>query len=192
MPVSSAGRVTVLRVTEGWRLGSLEQNFPFEQGRCYSGVNRPTDQNPHLNLLLDLIWGHSATPGSRHADFTGAEGPAPATDQRDDEGLVVGARNGGRLTSALSGWSQPAAGWMRVTVTASSGQSGGRRPGRRSASMVLPEPGGPIMPRVDAPIRVIAFRGHAVMRILENDERKKAASARCYVRLLSGRDKSIE
>ncbi len=37
--------------------------------------------------------------------------------------------------------------WTRVTVRASSGLSGGRRPGSRSASIVLPEPGGPIIKR---------------------------------------------
>jgi len=37
----------------------------------------------------------------------------------------------------------PAAEWIRVTSSASSWCSGGRRPGSREASMVLPEPGGP-------------------------------------------------
>ncbi len=58
-----------------------------------------------------------------------------------------GARNGGRRSSSPSGRAQPAEEWMRVTVSASAGVSGGRRPAMRSASIVFPEPGGPTMSR---------------------------------------------
>src|SRR5439155_856630 len=41
------------------------------------------------------------------------------------------------------GGSRPATEWMVLTSTASSRASGGRMPGRRLASIVFPEPGGP-------------------------------------------------
>ena len=47
-------------------------------------------------------------------------------------------------TSARPGGSRPATEWMRVTSSASARVSGGRIPGRRRASIVLPVPGGPI------------------------------------------------
>ena len=56
-----------------------------------------------------------------------------------------GARNGRRVTSGQPGSSSPATEWMRVTSIASSSASGGRMPGSRRASIVLPPPGGPSM-----------------------------------------------
>ncbi len=63
------------------------------------------------------------------------------------EAWWCGARKGGRSKSSPSGRAQPAAEWMRATVRASADVSGGSRPSRRSASIVLPEPGGPIIRR---------------------------------------------
>ena len=63
------------------------------------------------------------------------------------EAWWCGARNGGRSNRAPSGRAQPAAECMRVTVSASSEVSGGSSPARRSASMVLPDPGGPTIRR---------------------------------------------
>ncbi len=64
------------------------------------------------------------------------------------EARVVRGPDGARPASAPGGSAQPAAEWTRVTVRASSGLSGGKRPGSRSASIVLPEPGGPMMSRL--------------------------------------------
>ena len=41
----------------------------------------------------------------------------------------------------------PATEWMSIAEADSSSESGGRIEGRHRASMVLPEPGGPIMRR---------------------------------------------
>ncbi len=71
----------------------------------------------------------------------------PPPTSETTEAWWCGARKGGRSNRAPSGSVPPAAEWTRVTVNASSGVSGGSRPGRRSASMVLPDPGGPTMRR---------------------------------------------
>jgi hypothetical protein len=54
-----------------------------------------------------------------------------------------GASNGGRVSSGASDARVPAMEWIAVTSSAACSSSGGRRPGRRSASIVLPAPGGP-------------------------------------------------
>ena len=54
-----------------------------------------------------------------------------------------GARNGGSQSSGTSGGSVPATEWMAVTSSAACRSSRGRMVGIRSASMVLPAPGGP-------------------------------------------------
>jgi hypothetical protein len=59
----------------------------------------------------------------------------------------AGPGKGGWLTSTPSGSGTPAAECTLVTTSDSSGVSAGSRPGRRSASMVLPEPGGPTISR---------------------------------------------
>ena len=71
----------------------------------------------------------------------------PPPTRETTEAWWCGARKGGRSSSVSSGRAQPAAEWIRVTVSASSRVSGGSNPTRRSASMVLPDPGGPIMRR---------------------------------------------
>jgi hypothetical protein len=58
-----------------------------------------------------------------------------------------GASKVGRVTSGASGGSVPAIEWIAVTSSAACSSSGGSRPGRRSASMVLPAPGGPVRNR---------------------------------------------
>ena len=66
-----------------------------------------------------------------------------------------GARKG---RSVLTGWapsSSPATEWTRVTSRDSASASGGRRPGRRRASIVLPEPGGPDINRLCPPAAAI-------------------------------------
>ncbi len=65
--------------------------------------------------------------------------PPPTRETTED--WWCGARKGGRSSRTPPGSGQPAAEWMRVTVRASSALSGGSSPGRRSASMVLPDPG---------------------------------------------------
>ena len=47
----------------------------------------------------------------------------------------------------LSSLATPAAEWIMVVSSAISRSSGGSRPGNRCASIVLPDPGGPIMSR---------------------------------------------
>ena len=60
---------------------------------------------------------------------------------------MVGARNGGWLTSTPPGRRHPAAECTLVTVKDSPGVRAGNRLGRRSASMVFPEPCGPTISR---------------------------------------------
>src|SRR3954466_8431917 len=67
--------------------------------------------------------------------------PPPTTAAVDD--VWCGAQNGGRGTSPAPGGSDPISEWIAVTSRASSSLRSGSRPGRRSASMVLPTPGGP-------------------------------------------------
>ena len=69
-------------------------------------------------------------------------GPGPPPAIAGVEAVWWGARKGGRWTSGWPGGSSPATEWIRVTSSACSSVSGGRRPGRRRASIVLPVPGG--------------------------------------------------
>ena len=62
-----------------------------------------------------------------------------------------GARKGRRVTNMPPPFSRPATEWMRETSSASSTVIGGRMEGRRRASMVLPEPGEPIISRLCPP-----------------------------------------
>ncbi len=57
---------------------------------------------------------------------------------------------------ARPGASSPAAEWMRVISSTSACVGGGRMPVSRRASMVLPEPGGPVMSRLWAPAAAIS------------------------------------
>ncbi len=54
-----------------------------------------------------------------------------------------GARKGGRSINPDGGSGSPAAEWTMVASSASPRSSEGNNPGRRDASIVLPEPGGP-------------------------------------------------
>ncbi len=54
-----------------------------------------------------------------------------------------GAQNGGSMISGWRGGRRPATEWMELTSRASASSSGGKIVGNRSASMVLPTPGGP-------------------------------------------------
>ena len=57
-------------------------------------------------------------------------------------------RTVGRVTSGAPGGSVPAIEWIAVTSSAASSSSGGSSPGSRSASIVLPAPGGPVRKQV--------------------------------------------
>ena len=54
-----------------------------------------------------------------------------------------GARNGGSVSSGTCAGNVPATEWMAVTSSAAAVSSLGKMVGIRSASMVLPAPGGP-------------------------------------------------
>ena len=71
----------------------------------------------------------------------GAAPPPPTIAAADAE--WCGARNGGTRIRPPPGASTPATEWIRVTSSAASSSSGGRIPGSRRASIVLPVPGGP-------------------------------------------------
>ncbi len=71
--------------------------------------------------------------------------PAPPPSRPASETVWCGARKGRTLSSPTPLGSAPATLWICVVSTASGKVSGGRIPGKRLASMVLPEPGGPII-----------------------------------------------
>ena len=75
------------------------------------------------------------------AHFARARSLASA-DEADLAHGVVRRAKGPRARQAAEAESSPATLWMAVTSSASSLVSGGSRPGRRRASMVLPAPGG--------------------------------------------------
>ena len=84
-------------------------------------------------------------------DRAGADNGAAAADDRRRGRGVVGADEGRRISSGLSGGSTPATEWMAVTSSAWSSCRAGRRVGRRSARRVLPVPGGPSIQRLWLP-----------------------------------------
>ena len=128
---NAAGKVTVppARLTRmtpsssGWRSASSAATG-----------NSPSSSRNRTPLVARL-----ASPGRSDQ--------LPPPTRETTEAWWWGARKGGRSNRAPSGRAQPAAEWMRATVSASWSVSGGRRPTRRSASIVLPEPGGPIIRR---------------------------------------------
>ena len=67
-----------------------------------------------------------------------------------------GARNGRVLTNPAAASSTPATLWILVVSSASSNVSGGNTPETRLASMVLPEPGGPIIRMLCPPAQAIS------------------------------------
>ena len=101
--------------------------------------------------LAELVEEQDAVGGQAH--LAGPQGPTAAADQGDDGGLVMGGAEGRALEQLAVGEAQPADEWMRVTVSASAGVSGGSNPTRRSASIVFPEPGGPTIRRWCPPPR---------------------------------------
>ena len=84
----------------------------------------------------------SSTPRCARLASPG-RGDAPPPTIAAVEAPWWGARNGGARMIGRPGRSVPATEWMRVTSSASSRVSGGRMPGSRRASIVLPVPGGP-------------------------------------------------
>ncbi len=92
-------------------------------------------------------WARLASPG---------RGPGPPPTIAAVEAEWCGARNGGSAISGRPGSTSPATEWIRVTSSASSGASGGRTPGSRRASIVLPVPGGPARSRLCAPAAAIS------------------------------------
>ena len=67
--------------------------------------------------------------------------PPPTIAAFDD--VWCGAQNGGTVTRPSPGFSAPATEWIDVTSIAAVASSRGRIVGSRSASIVLPAPGGP-------------------------------------------------
>ena len=80
----------------------------------------------------------------RHGDFAGARDDAAADETCVGDGVMRRAE-WALGDEACCGSSTPATEWIFVVSSASSNVSGARMEGRRLASMVLPEPGGPIM-----------------------------------------------
>ena len=66
-----------------------------------------------------------------------------AADDRDFGGTVVRGTKRRPSGSPVAGGATPAAEWTLITSSASARARGGRRPQRRRANMVLPDPGGP-------------------------------------------------
>ena len=91
-----------------------------------------------------------STPRCARLTSPGRAARPPPTSAAIDA-LWCGARKGGWRTSGCSRESSPETEWMRVTSSASSGSRGGRIPGRRRASIVLPVPGGPASSRLCRP-----------------------------------------
>jgi hypothetical protein len=71
--------------------------------------------------------------------------PPPTSDTAD--ALWWGLRNGGRRSRPSPGRCSPAAEWTRVASIAWSTDRSGSNPGRRRASIDLPDPGGPTISR---------------------------------------------
>ena len=78
---------------------------------------------------------------------TGARDPGPAPNRAAAEAVWCGASNGGRRIRAVHRPAAPLSEWTAVTSIAASSSRSGSRPGSRSASIVLPDPGGPTMSR---------------------------------------------
>ena len=89
-------------------------------------------------------WARLISPGRIHV----VPPPIIAT----AEALWCGARNGGRVTSPVVGSPSPATEWTRVASREVARSRGGSRSGRRVASMVFPEPGGPTIRRWWPPV----------------------------------------
>src|ERR1035441_3666945 len=81
--------------------------------------------------------------------------PAPPPIRPASEMVWWGERKGRSWRSPAPGPRVPAMLWTLVVSMASSKVSGGRMPARRLASMVLPEPGGPIMRTFGAILRPV-------------------------------------
>src|SRR5437016_4128721 len=92
---------------------------------------------------------NSTPPCARLTSPGGGYDPPPINPA--SEIVWCGARNGRRATSDSPSGSTPATEWILVVSSASSRPILGRIVGRRRASIVFPEPGGPI-------IRVVLFR----------------------------------
>ena len=93
-------------------------------------------------------WARLISPGR-------SEDEPPPT-RATTELVWCGARNGGTRTKPPRGIGIPAAEWIIVACTASSRSSGGSSPGRRWASIVLPEPGEPTISRWWPPAAAIS------------------------------------
>src|SRR5438034_290750 len=119
-----APRATVMRrASSGWRSGSRT----FRRNSGSSSMKR--------------------TPRCASVTSPGRIG-APPPRSAASEIVQCGARTGRALTSGRPSRS-PATEWIAVTSIASSSVSPGRIDGRRRASIVLPEPGGPMSSSFD-------------------------------------------
>ena len=81
------------------------------------------------------MWAREAAPGWMM--------PLPPPTMAALVAVWCGPQNGGSLISGLPGGRVPAIEWMDVTSRAAAGSRGGMMVGMRSASIVLPVPGGP-------------------------------------------------
>jgi len=98
----------------------------------------------------------------RERDFAGARGLR----RRDQAGVRDGVMRrtiGALADEPLPGSRTPATLWIFVVSSASSKVSGGRMVGMRLASMVLPEPGGPIINMLWPPAQAISMARLAVL-----------------------------
>ena len=84
------------------------------------------------------LMGERVTPGR-------ARMPPPTN--AGSEAEWCGSRNGRSRVSPLPR-SPPATDWIMPSSKASAGSSGGNNPGRRAASIDLPDPGGPTISRL--------------------------------------------
>ena len=98
----------------------------------------------------------NSTPRCAFDTHPGRGMPLPPPRIAGAEALWCGASNGGVRTSSRSGVPPAVRERMAVTSMAASSSSGGRMLGSRSASMVFPDPGGPVKSRWCPPAAAIS------------------------------------
>lgn len=115
--------------------------MPSSSGwRMTSSVSRRNSGSSSRNSTPR--WASEISPG---------RGVEPPPVRPGAEIVWCGLRKGRRRTSGDSGVSRPMTEWICVTSSASSRVISGRMDGKRRASMLLPEPGGPTSSTLCAP-----------------------------------------